>query len=367
MGRRRFLAATTTLLAAAVPGGATVANASDFPLRASSREPAPAAGNLRKIPIGVFDPVYEHLSLDAMLDKVSALGLEAMEIGTGGYPNNRHCPLDELIADRAKAKAWQKKFEDRGIRVATLSCHGNPLHPDPKHAKKDIDTFRNTVLLAEILGVKVIVGFSGCPGGTSQDTQPNWITYRWPPEYAQMQDWQWKERVIPFWKEQAKYAREHGVKRLAFEMHPNFVVYNPRTLLKLREAVGEEIGANCDLSHLFWQGCDPVEVINFLGKQGAIFHAHMKDTVFFPENLNKFGVLNFAFETNELDLASETFRAVGYGHSASLWKSVVKAYMDVGFEGILSIENEDPILAGEVGVERAAYVLKNVRNELLGA
>ena len=366
MGRRHFLAATTTLLAAAVPGGATIANASDFPLRASSREPAPAAGNLRKIPIGVFDPVYEHLSLDAMLDKVSALGLEAMEIGTGGYPNNRHCPLDELIADRDKAKAWQKKFEDRGIRVATLSCHGNPLHPDPKHAKKDIDTFRNTVLLAEILGVKVIVGFSGCPGGTSQDTQPNWITYRWPPEYAQMQDWQWKEKVIPFWKEQAKYAGEHGVKRLAFEMHPNFVVYNPRTLLKLREAVGEEIGANCDLSHLFWQGCDPVEVIHFLGKQGAIFHAHMKDTVFFPENLNRFGVLNFAFETNELDLASETFRAVGYGHSASLWKSVVKAYMDVGFEGILSIENEDPILAGEVGVERAAYVLKNVRNELLG-
>ena len=367
MGRRHFLAATTTLLAAAVPGGATIANAPDSPLRASSREPAPAAGNLRKIPIGVFDPVYEHLSLDAMLDKVSALGLEAMEIGTGGYPNNRHCPLDELIADRAKAKAWQKKFEDRGIRVATLSCHGNPLHPDPKHAKKDIDTFRNTVLLAEILGVKVIVGFSGCPGGTSQDTQPNWITYRWPPEYAQMQDWQWKEKVIPFWKEQAKYGREHGVKRLAFEMHPNFVVYNPRTLLKLREAVGEEIGANCDLSHLFWQGCDPVEVIHFLGKQGAIFHAHMKDTVFFPENLNRFGVLNFAFETNELDLASETFRAVGYGHSASLWKSVVKAYMDVGFEGILSIENEDPILAGEVGVERAAYVLKNVRNELLGA
>jgi hypothetical protein len=38
----------------------------------------------------------------------------------------------------------------------------------------------------------------------------------------------------------------------------------------------------------------------------------------------------------------------------------------VGFEGILSIENEDPILAGEVGVERAAYVLKNVRKELLG-
>jgi sugar phosphate isomerase/epimerase len=365
--RRQFLAATGGLLAGAVPGGALLAAAADSRVSPLGSAAPRSSGNLRKIPIGVFDPVYETLSLDAMLDKVSALGMEAMEIGTGGYPNNHHCPLDDLIADRAKAKAWQKKFEDRGIRIATLSCHGNPVHPDSKHAQKDIDTFRKTVLLAEMLDVKVIVGFSGCPGGTPQDTQPNWITYRWPPEYAQMQDWQWKEKLIPYWKEAAKYAREHGVKRLALEMHPNFSVYNPRTLMKLREAVGEEIGANNDLSHLFWQGCDPVEVIHFLGKQGAIFHAHMKDTVFFPENVNKYGVLNFAFETNELDLASETFRAVGYGHSASLWKSVVKAYMDVGYEGILSIENEDPILAGEVGVERAVYVLKNVRNELLGA
>jgi len=82
-----------------------------------------------------------------------------------------------------------------------------------------------------MLDVKVIVGFSGCPGGTPQDTQPNWITYRWPPEYAKMQDWQWKEKIVPYWKDAAKYAREHGIKRLAFEMHPNFAVYNPRTLM----------------------------------------------------------------------------------------------------------------------------------------
>jgi sugar phosphate isomerase/epimerase len=66
-------------------------------------------------------------------------------------------------------------------------------------------------------------------------------------------------------------------------------------------------------------------------------------------------------------MASDAFRAVGYGHSASTWKAIMQAYMDVGYEGILSIENEDPILTGEVGVERAAYVLKNVRAEILGA
>jgi sugar phosphate isomerase/epimerase len=382
MDRREFLAAGGGgVLAAAIPGAALASAASpsgnslahmvtSLIANDSTAQNSGASANPvkpRKIPIGVFDPVYADFSMDAMLDKVTALGLEAMEIGTGGYPDNKHCPLDELVADPAKARAWQKKFTDRNIQVATLSCHGNPIHPDPKHAAKDADTFRKTVLLAEMLDVKVIVGFSGCPGGAPGDTQPNWITYRWPPEYAQAMDWQWKEKVIPYWREAAKFAREHGVHRLALEMHPNFVVYNPRTLMRLREAVGEEIGANNDLSHLFWQGCDPVEVIHFLGKQGAIFHAHMKDTVFFPDNMNKYGVLNFSFEANDLALASETFRAVGYGHSASLWKSVIKAYMDVGYEGILSIENEDPILPGPVGVERAAYVLKNVRNEILGA
>jgi sugar phosphate isomerase/epimerase len=386
MDRRKFLAAGGSgLLAAAIPGAALAssirssAKPSADPTampewpgaapasRAQNADAPGGTGKLRKIPIGVFDPVYADLSIDAMLDKVTALGLEAMEIGTGGYPANKHCPLDDLVADPAKAKAWQKKFTDRNLIVATLSCHGNPIHPDPKHAAKDADTFRKTVLLAEMLDVKVIVGFSGCPGGSPSDTMPNWITYRWPPEYNKALDWQWKEKVVPYWKEAAKFAREHGVHRLALEMHPNFVVYNPRTLMRLREAVGEEVGANNDLSHLFWQGCDPVEVIHFLGKQGAIFHAHMKDTCFFPDNVNRYGVLNFSFEANDLALASETFRAVGYGHGANQWKAIIQAYMDTGYEGILSIENEDPILPGPVGVERAAYVLKNIRNEILGA
>src|SRR5215467_1266948 len=313
--RRQFLAASGGALAAAIPGSAMVSPVAGSASSPSAPLAPKPAGNLRKIPLGVFDPAYKDLSLDAMLDKVTSLGLEVMEIGTGGYPNNPHCPLDELIADRSKAKAWQKKFDDRGIRVATLSCHGNPVHPDAKHAAKDAETFRRTVQLAERIDVKVIVGFSGCPGGSPTDTQPNWVTYRWPEEYDQMLLWQWKEKVIPYWKEAAKFARDHGIHRLAFEMHPNFVVYNPRTLLKLREAVGEEIGANCDLSHLFWQGCDPVEVIRFLGKQGMIYHAHMKDTVLYPENVAKYGVLNFVFEKADLPHASAAFRAVGYGHS----------------------------------------------------
>jgi sugar phosphate isomerase/epimerase len=360
--RRSFLATSSGLLAAAMAA----------PHAASALTAGPDAGPpqnaaARKLLIGVFDPVFSDLSLDQMIEKISGMGIEAVEIGTGGYPGSHHCPVQELLDDPAKLRAWKKKFEDRNIQVAVLSCHGNPVHPDSKIAERDAETFRRTVLLAEKLDVKVIVGFSGCPGGTATDAMPNWVTYHWPPEFAQMIDWQWKEKIIPYWKGAAKFAREHGIHRLAFEMHPNQVVYNPMTLLRLREAVGEEIGANCDLSHLFWQGCDPLEVIRLLAKHGCLFHAHMKDTVMFQDNVAKYGVLNFAFDRSAIPQASEIFRAVGYGHGANAWKEIVRTYMEVGYQGILSIENEDPILSGEVGVERAVYVLKNVRNELLTA
>lgn len=369
LDRRQFLATSSSgLLASSIPSSYLFGASANVPNPGESappKRPQASSNAKKKIPIGVFDPVYADLSTDQMLDKITALGLEAIEIGTGGYPGSSHCPIDEIYNDTTKAKAWAKKFEDRGIHIATLSCHGNPLHPDVNHAKRDQESFRKTVQLAQRIGVKVIVGFSGCPGGSPSDTQPNWITYRWPPEYNEMLEWQWKEKVVPYWKEAAKFAREHDIHRLAFEMHPNFCVYNPGTLLKLRDAVGEEIGANCDLSHLFWQGCDPVEVIHFLGKQGMIYHAHMKDTVLYPENVAKYGVLNFVFEKADLPTASDAFRAVGYGHGAATWKAIVQAYMDIDYQGILSIENEDPILSGEVGVERAAYVLKNVRSEIL--
>jgi sugar phosphate isomerase/epimerase len=355
MNRRQFLGTTAAAALASSPLA--------MPSAAQSSSTSKSSLPLKKLPIGMFTPPFHDLSVDQLLDKCSSLGIEAVEIAAGGPKGSPHCPRTELLADPAKARAWKKKFEERGIPVMTLSCHNNAIYPDPAKARQAAEEFRQTLQLAGMLEIPTVVGFSGCPGGSETDTVPNWVVYDWPPEHGKALAWQWKERVIPYWQEAVKAARQYGVHRIALEMHPNFVVYNPRTLLRLREAVGEEIGANCDLSHLFWQQCDAVEVIRFLGKQGAIYHAHMKDTAFFPRNVQRYGVLNFG-EANDHQ-ASEFFRAVGYGHSASQWKDIIAAYMEVGYNGMLSIENEDPILSGEVGVQRSLTVLKNVREEIL--
>jgi sugar phosphate isomerase/epimerase len=238
--RRQFLGTTAALVSAPLSASAPAQNAA---------QDKPAAAK-KSLPIGVFDPPFKNLSLDEMLDRFASLGIEAVEVGAAGPNGSPHCPRPELVADPAKARAWKKKFDDRGIPVMTLSCHNNALYPDAAEAHEAAEQFRQTLQLAGMLEIPTVVGFSGCPGGSPTDTVPNWVVYRWPDEHGEALDWQWKERVIPYWQETAKFAREHGVHRIALEMHPNFVVYNPRTLLRLREAAGEEIGANCDLSPL---------------------------------------------------------------------------------------------------------------------
>src|SRR5712691_1062160 len=152
-------------------------------------------------------------------------------------------------------------------------------------------------------------------------------------------DWQWSERVIPYWTEEAKRARKHGV-HIGFEMHPGFVVYNPETLLRLRSACGPHIGANFDPSHLFWQGIDAVEAIKMLGPEQAIFHVHAKDTYIDPANTRRNGVLDLKHYGRVLE-RSWVFRTVGYGQGEKIWRDIVSALRMVDYDHVLSIEHED--------------------------
>lgn len=106
--------------------------------------------------------------------------------------------------------------------------------------------------------------FSGCPGDCETSEHPNWVVCPWPDDFSEIVKWQWKEKLIPYWKEKVAFAKEHGVHKFALEMHPGFCVYNPETALRLREAVGPEIGVNFDPSHLIWRGIDPAYAIRVL-------------------------------------------------------------------------------------------------------
>ncbi len=305
--------------------------------------------------VGVFTALLADLPLDRALSKTKALGLNTVELGTGNYPGDPHCKLSMLDDPKAFA-AFQEQIRDNSISISALSCHGDPLHPDAEFAARNQETNQRTILLAEKLGVPVVVDFSGCPGDSDNAKYPNWVTCPWPPHFQEILSWQWEQKVIPYWTERAKFAADHGVK-IALEMHPGFVVYNPETLLRLRDACGDNIGANFDPSHLFWQGIDPIKAVRILGD--AIFHVHAKDTQIYDYNLPRTGVLDTKKYTDEQH-RSWIFRTVGYGHDAGWWGEFISTLRMYGYDYVLSIEHEDSLMTAEEGLTKAVQFLQKL-------
>jgi sugar phosphate isomerase/epimerase len=302
--------------------------------------------------IGVFTPLLSSLPLEEVLKKLKALNIDMVEFGTGNYPGDAHCKLS-MLDSPSELAAFKAKIADSGLTISALSCHGNPLHPDPAQADSYRAISRKTVLLAEKLGVKTVVDFSGCPGDGPQAKSPNWVTCPWPNEYRDVLNWQWNEVVTPYWQSHGKFAADHGVK-IAIEMHPGFVVYNPETMLRLRAVAGPSVGANLDPSHLFWQGIDPIAAIRVLND--AIFYVHAKDTQIYPANLPKVGVLDTKPYSDERD-RSWNFRTVGYGHGQEWWNEFISTLRMYGYDDVLSIEHEDGLMSPEEGLTKAASFL----------
>lgn len=282
--------------------------------------------------------------------------MQAIEVGAGGYPGRGHFDPSELLKTPEKIRAFGALAEKYGIEICALACHGNPIHPDRATAEKFDGQFRQAILAAEILGVKTIVGFSGCPGDCETSKYPNWVTCPWPTDFQTVLNWQWNEKLIPYWKEMSGFAKAHGIEKIAFEMHPGFCVYNPETLLRLRDAVGDIIGANFDPSHLFWQGIEPVAAIGAL--KGAIYHFHAKDTKINRRNTEVNGVLDTK-SYSDISNRSWVFRTVGYGHSKSEWNDIISALKLAGYDGTVSIEHEDGLMSSREGLEKAVSLLKD--------
>jgi sugar phosphate isomerase/epimerase len=305
--------------------------------------------------VGVFTPLLSQLPLPAVLDKLKGLNIHTVEFGTGNYPGDAHCKLS-MLDNLSGLSEFQKLLTAHGASISALSCHGNPLHPDRARAGRDAETSRKTILLAEKLGVPVVVDFSGCPGDSPSAKSPNWVTCPWPPDYLEILNWQWNEVVAPYWIEHAKFAADHGVK-IAIEMHPGFVVYSPETLLRLRTIAGPNIGCNFDPSHLFWQNIDPIAAVGALSD--AIFHVHAKDTQFYATNLPLTGVLDTKPYADERG-RGWIFRTCGYGHGAEWWKEFVSTLRIFGYDYVLSIEHEDSLLSAEEGLTKAATFLNEL-------
>ncbi|OCG00174.1 sugar phosphate isomerase/epimerase family protein [Gilliamella sp. wkB112] len=300
--------------------------------------------------------VLATLPYPEMLDKVKAYGINAVEMTAGGWATCPHVKTAELLADDKKLASFKAELTKRGMEIAALNCSGNPLAPG-EMGEKHTHTAYQTVELAGKLGVKKIVMMSGLPGGGPDDKIPNWITstISWPDYMPGAIDYQWNKVAIPWWKQFAKHAKKHGVEKIALEEFPCQLVYNPSTLLRLRDAVGEIIGMNLDPSHLIAMGADPIAGARKL--EGAVYHVHGKDARIERGLADIDGLMEYKPVT---DTKNRTWNyvAVGCGKDLQWWKEFFSVLSMTGYDGYVSLEMEDLTMSVEAGLRTSIDALE---------
>lgn len=305
--------------------------------------------------IGMITDSLGNLSFDEMLRASAELGLETLEFACGNWSSAPHIDLLAMLDSAPARAAFAAKVRDHGLAIAALNCSGNPLHPGPQ-GKIHRQVTEDTIRLASLMGIDRVVLMSGLPGGPG-DANPNWIITDWPPECADIQRYQWEDCIIPYWRDLVAFANNLGIRKLCLELHGHQAVYNVQTLLRLREAVGETVGANYDPSHPMWMGADPIAAVRKLGS--AIYYVHAKDTRVEPVPAGIDGTLDARPPTQFAERAWN-YITLGYGHGETWWRQFCTALKQAGYDDVLSIEHEDMMLSPMEGMRKSVALLRNV-------
>jgi len=305
--------------------------------------------------IGMITDSLPGTDFDTLVATAARLRLDMLEFGCGNWSSAPHLNLDRMLESDTERRNFKARLADHRIDISALNCSGNPLHPGEVGRRHD-EVTRKTIKLASLMDVDRVVMMSGCPGAPG-DSHANWITTEWPLEVREILRWQWDEVLIPYWRELAAYARSQGVPKLCLELHGYQNVYNVGTLLKLRDAVGETVGANLDPSHLMWMGADPIAAAHALN--GATYYVHAKDTKIEPAVAGVNGVIDTT-PGSDYRHRAWNYITLGRGHDDAWWRRFVEALKRNGYDGVLSIEHEDPAMSAEEGVEKSVELLRRV-------
>ncbi len=149
--------------------------------------------------LGAYTACLHDTPLPETLRILAGLGLDSAEINSGGFLPAVHLPVEDLRSSETARTEYLGLFDEAGVALTALNCNGNPLDPDPEGARQAQDIY-TSIQIAALLGVKRVVTMSGAPGSEPSSTLPVWNVVPWHSAFLKVQDYQWNEVGVPFWK-----------------------------------------------------------------------------------------------------------------------------------------------------------------------
>ena len=275
-----------------------------------------------------------------------AHGYEALEVAAWPALGDRPftaTTLDVTDYDRDEVLGL---FDRHGLTLSSLAFYDNNLAADPDERSAIHAHLARCIDAAADLGCPTVGTFVGRhPGRSVRDNLAD------------------AEEVF---KPLIDRAGERGVKIVVENCvmegwhpdgYPGNLAYSPE-LWEWMFSLG--LYLNFDPSHLLWIGIDPVTAVRpYVHK---IPHAQAKDIELFGDDRNRYGFFGRTLEReNPWDVGWWRYRVPGLGTVD--WVRLVDALYEGGFDGVLSVEHEDPIWGGtepriETGLKVAHRTLR---------
>jgi len=302
------------------------------------------------VKLGLLTACMPERPLEDVARWAGAHGYEALELAAWPTIGDRPFTAAHVAADAFDAREAERvgaALADNGLTLSALAYYDNNLHPDPVEREAIHAHVRACIETAAALG--------GVPVGTFVGRDPG---------RSVAENLREAERVLP---PLVGYANERGV-RLMIENcvmegwhpdgYPGNLAYSPE-LWEWMFELG--LYLNFDPSHLLWLGIDPVAAL--APYVDRVVHAHAKDAETFPAERDRYGFFGRTSTRAQdpWDMGWWRYRIPGLGEVD--FPAYVETLRAGGFDGVLSVEHEDPVYGGtpekvEQGLELARDTLR---------
>lgn len=313
-------------------------------------------------PVILYSGKWSHLPLEQFAPMVSEWGYDGIELCCWG----EHFEIQRAVSEEQYGRKLVEILADCDLEIYALGVYRVSQaicdRVDERHAEllpdyvwadgnpqavsdRAVEEVVAAIEAAEQLGVGVISGFSGSPLWS--------YVCGYPPAseaiiHAGFE--RFAERFTPI----LDACAAAGV-RYALEVHPGQLAFDLYTAEMVLDAVDgrDELGFTFDPSHLYWQGVDPSAFLRRFPER--IYHVHIKDGVVSLDGRRS--LLN-SYAPPGNSRRGWDYRSPGRGGID--WESIIRTLDDIGYEGPLTVEWQDPLMDPDYGAEEACQFVRRL-------